>query len=172
MLSELKAESVLDAGCGPCTEHLSYRMNGPLKDVRYVGVDRSQRMLGIARNRFPEVNLVRADVEDLPFADHSFDAVVIRHVLEHQPGGYETAILEALRVARKAVVVDFFLPPLGLVNFDVKLNDKDGVSHNWYSKKKFEKFLRGLNVLFAVSESTNSAGHKALIYAIEKTRLV
>lgn len=172
ILSELEVESVLDAGCGTCTEYLSYKNNGPLKDIRYVGLDRSRRMLGIARNRFPDVNLVRGDVEDSPFADSSFDAVVIRHVLEHQPYGYEATVLEALRVARKCVIVDFFLPPLGFINFDIKLNDKDGVSYNWYSRKKFEKFLRGQNVLFSASDSTNAAGHKALIYAIEKTRLV
>lgn len=172
ILQEIGVKSVLDSGCGPCTEYQSYRMNGSLRDVKYVGVDRSQRMLGIARNRFPEVSLVRADVEDLPFADRSFDAVVIRHVLEHQPNGYKTAILEALRIARRCVVVDFFLPPLGLVGFDIKLNDKDRVPHNWYSRKKLDKFLRDQDVLFSISEPTNVSGHKALIYAIEKPRLV
>jgi len=168
ILSELGVCSVLDAGCGPATEYLSYRSSDALREVKYVGVDLSARMLDIARARFDGIPLVRSDADSLPFADKSFDAVVIRHVLEHQPNGYKKIVEEAIRIARKGVVIDFFLPPLGF-NFDVKLTGKEGIATNWYSKNNFEKFLFSFP-FFCVDlvRCPNIFGQNAAIYTLVK----
>ncbi|MBI4539595.1 MAG: class I SAM-dependent methyltransferase [Gemmatimonadetes bacterium] len=72
---------VLDAGCGDGRLLLSLARHG----VRAVGVDASAAMLRAARDRacaagLP-VQLARADVRALPFADESFDAVAAVTVL-------------------------------------------------------------------------------------------
>ncbi len=108
-LKQFKVESVLDLGSGPSTEFAGYRLDEELDDVMYVGLDGSERMLQLASERYPGVNLVRGHVNDIPFDEGSFDAVVIKHVLEHQPDGYKQTIIEAVRVAKKCVVIDFFM---------------------------------------------------------------
>ena len=51
------------------------------------------------------------DAGKLPFIDKSFEVVLLRHVLEHLPQWLmQQALSEAMRVARRAVVVDFYIP--------------------------------------------------------------
>ena len=44
-------------------------------DARVVGADVSEQMLGIARQKVPDVEFVRVDAAALPFPDESFDLV-------------------------------------------------------------------------------------------------
>src|SRR5581483_6158214 len=70
------------------------------------------RMTAAARRLFPRVPVCQADSGQLPFSDDSFDVVLLRHVLEHLPPWLMQAVLaEATRVARRAVVMVFHLPP-------------------------------------------------------------
>jgi ubiquinone/menaquinone biosynthesis C-methylase UbiE len=50
---------------------------------RIVGCDASMAMLGAARKRLPEVDLVEATVLGLPFLDRTFDAVTGSFILSH-----------------------------------------------------------------------------------------
>jgi SAM-dependent methyltransferase len=62
----------LDIGCG--SGHF-FRI--PLElDWELVGVDESEDQLRIAAERFPDVDLLRADATALPFEDGSFDAAI------------------------------------------------------------------------------------------------
>lgn len=164
-LRKFDVSSVLDCGCGPCTEYLGYQQNGRLSCVQYVGIDRSQRMLETARKRFSGVVLLKADLEQLPFVDKSFDAVVLRHVLEHQPEGYKKAVVEAVRVSRQCVIVDFFHTPLALPSLFI--TGRGGYANNWYNKKEFETFLDSLNISNWESlVCSGGAGQKAAIYTL------
>ena len=69
------------------------------KGTRVVGVDFSTAMLAQARKQHPEVDFCEGDAEALPFADSSFDAVVINFGLLHF-GNPEQALEEAYRVLR------------------------------------------------------------------------
>jgi SAM-dependent methyltransferase len=65
---------LLDIGCGTgwLAEHFP----------RYTGIDGSKDAVGIAREKGR--NVIEGDVDKpLPFADHSFDAVVMKDLLEH-----------------------------------------------------------------------------------------
>jgi SAM-dependent methyltransferase len=62
-----------------------------------VGLDLSETMLAFARDRHRDVEFLRGDACDLPFADGSFDAVVAAFLLLHL-GRPERAVVEALRV--------------------------------------------------------------------------
>jgi SAM-dependent methyltransferase len=112
-LAEVVAElgdSLADVGCGPGAlwPHLEpYRPR-----LSWVGVDATWEMVVTARRLFPGVPVYHADAGSLPLADRSFDVVLLRHVLEHLPPWLmENALREATRVARRAVVVDFYVPP-------------------------------------------------------------
>jgi ArsR family transcriptional regulator len=81
---------------------------------RAVGVDRSREMLSVARAnldgaQYRNCALRRANVDQLPFPDASFDVVVCHMVLHFLPDP-ATAILEAGRVLRprgRLILVDF-----------------------------------------------------------------
>jgi SAM-dependent methyltransferase len=84
---------VLDVATGPgyVAEHAAAR------GARVVGVDLAEGMLELARERLGGVALLRADVEELPFGDAAFDAVVGGFVINHLPGP-DCALAEAVRV--------------------------------------------------------------------------
>src|SRR5262245_41628331 len=70
---------LLDLCCGPGYVAAAALARGALP----VGVDRSQRMLAIARRRHPKIAFRAGNAERLDFADCSFDAVVMNLGLHH-----------------------------------------------------------------------------------------
>lgn len=103
-------QSLLDVGCGPGA---LWRHLEPHRDsLSWMGVDVTPEMLEVAHRRFPHVQLLHADSVSLPLAAESFDVVLLRHLLEHLPPGLmEGSLTEATRVAKRAVVLAFHLPP-------------------------------------------------------------
>src|SRR4051812_32387721 len=85
---------VLDVGCGRGDLCAAAAARGA--DV--VGVDLAEGMLGAAREAHPDLDLRRADAEDLPFAAASFDAVLAAFVVNHLPHP-ERGAAELRRVA-------------------------------------------------------------------------
>ena len=67
------------------------------RGARVVGIDLAEGMLELARQRVADVELLRADAEELPFDDASFDAVVGGFVINHLPHP-QRALAEATRV--------------------------------------------------------------------------
>jgi SAM-dependent methyltransferase len=103
--------SLLDVGCGPGA--LWPRLAECRPGVWWAGADVTAEMVAVAHRLFPAVPVMRADGGSLPFASRSFDVVLLRHVLEHLPGWLMEATLgEAARVARRVVVVAFYVKPL------------------------------------------------------------
>jgi ubiquinone/menaquinone biosynthesis C-methylase UbiE len=99
---------VLSIGCAAGGEFQA------LRDRRcpIVGVDYSLQMLQVAHGRFAAdagVTLARADAENLPFPDASFDIVTCLGVLEYLPS-YENALREARRVLKPGGIVIYSLP--------------------------------------------------------------
>ncbi|MCI0415650.1 class I SAM-dependent methyltransferase [bacterium] len=90
--------SVLEVGSGSgyYYEILSYLLN---RELHYVGVDRSQSMIRLAKKNYPAKPFLAADAARLPFSDRSFDVVFngvsLMHILE-----YAEAIFESRRTAR------------------------------------------------------------------------
>lgn len=155
--------SVLDAGCGVGTEFEGYEASG--MKIRYVGIDKSRRMLEIARTRHPKGRFIYGDVNQMQFKDDLFDAVVLKHVLEHLPY-YDKAVSEAVRVCSKLVVIDFFHK---LWFFDYINQHKDGFYENWYGKKKFLKFIEQLPISgYEVIKTTGNSRQTAEIYLLHK----
>jgi SAM-dependent methyltransferase len=88
----------LDVGCG--TGVLAGRLAGAGYDM--AGVDPSEGMLEILRDRTPQVRAVKASGTELPFEDDSFDLVLTVAVMHHiaDPGDVRRTLAEMVRVAR------------------------------------------------------------------------
>jgi glycosyltransferase involved in cell wall biosynthesis len=104
-------DSLLDVGCGP---GMLWPYLEPFRPgFSWAGLDATEAMVAAARELFPSVPVHHGDAGDLPFADGSFDVVLLRHVLDHLPEWLlRRALGEAMRVAATAVCVDFNLIPV------------------------------------------------------------
>jgi demethylmenaquinone methyltransferase/2-methoxy-6-polyprenyl-1,4-benzoquinol methylase len=88
-------DRVLDACCG--TGDLA--IAGTRAGGRVTGLDFSERMLERARHKAPELEWVSGDLLSLPFADGSFDAVMVGFGVRNV-ADLELALLELRRVLR------------------------------------------------------------------------
>ena len=99
-LGALPPARTLDVACG--TGYLTRWLPGEI-----VGLDQSERMLAIARERVPHGTFVRADATQLPFEDGAFERLFTGHFYGHLEDAERQAVLaEARRLARELVVVD------------------------------------------------------------------
>ena len=84
---------VLDVGTG-----LGYAAQGAAqRGAVATGVDIAEEVLALARRRHRAIRFLPGDAEDLPFAEHSFDALVSNFTINHVPRP-EHAIGEFRRV--------------------------------------------------------------------------
>jgi ubiquinone/menaquinone biosynthesis C-methylase UbiE len=99
--------SVLEVAVGPGIEYYGMRQSG--MSVDYTGVDVTPAMIDLCKQRFPEASFLVADATKLPFPDDNFDVVMAKDLFEHLDG-FEAALKEMFRVARREVLVYFFIP--------------------------------------------------------------
>jgi len=94
-----KGQRILEIGCGLGTDAVQFARAGAL----YTGIDLTENGVKFTRRRFEMENLPgtiqEANVEALPFADGSFDAVYSNGVIHHTPN-IEKAVSEIHRVLR------------------------------------------------------------------------
>ncbi len=86
------ASHLLDVASGPGALTAETANRG----ARAVGIDLSPNMIELARRLYPAIEFREADVEHLPFSDHTFDAVVCAFGLGHFPRP-ELAVAECVR---------------------------------------------------------------------------
>jgi ubiquinone/menaquinone biosynthesis C-methylase UbiE len=110
---------VLDVATGPAHAAAAAAARG----AEVVGLDFSAAMLAMARRLHPALDLREGDAEWLPFADRSFDSVVMNFGLLHVPQP-ERAVAEALRVLRPQGRFAFtvWAPPEQAVGLGIVLN--------------------------------------------------
>ncbi len=101
----------LDAGCGAGMAAEIAAARG----AQVSGIDAAEAMLSIARSRVPTGDFRQGDLEDLPFADESFDVVTGFNSLQYA-GNPVAALREAGRVAARGgfVVIMTFGDPEGM----------------------------------------------------------
>ncbi len=145
-IARLSPARVLDVACG--TGFLTRHLRGEV-----TGLDQSERMLEIARERVPGGVFVRGDAFALPFPDGSFERIFTAHFYGHLYPPQRAAFLrEARRVADQLVVVD------AAIREDVEAEEiqervlSDGSRHEVYKRffdaEELAEELRCGRVLF------------------------
>ena len=86
---------VLDVGCGAGL-FLSLARDG---GATVAGLDAAQGLIAVARRRLPGARIEHGDIEELPFADESFDVVTGFNSFQYAASP-ESALAEARRVLR------------------------------------------------------------------------
>src|SRR5689334_10481336 len=95
MCGELQGAHVLDVGCGEGRFCRMLRDRG----AKTVGLDPTEALLAVAKERDPEGTYVRGVGEAMPFENASFDVVVSYLTLLDIPA-YRAAINECVRVLK------------------------------------------------------------------------
>jgi SAM-dependent methyltransferase len=93
-VAEVEPAQMLEVGCGP--GELAERIGRELRTA-VVAVDQSERMVELASARGVDARV--GDVQDLPFADESFDCAVAAWMLYHVPD-LDRGLAELRRVLR------------------------------------------------------------------------
>ncbi len=158
-------KSILDLGCGLCTELDGYiKSNYP---IEYFGVDITERLVEAAKKR--EINCVLGSAENIPMVNCSVDVVYARHLLEHL-SYYENAIVEMVRCAKKEVVVVFFMKPHEQPDhINYALYNGCYLYHNCYDKKKMDHFIGKLFRVKSVNwQDVNNAAETILHIVLEQ----
>ena len=103
-----KKTRVLEVGCGSGLIYSEMLKRGVVTPKSYIGGDVSDRMLDIARHRFPKATFTHLDILNLPYPDKSQPNVICIHVLQHLPH-YAQAVKELIRVtANELYIVTWF----------------------------------------------------------------
>lgn len=169
-------ESVLDVGCGPGWNMDQFAQYGPALS-RYKGVDYSERFVRVANKRLraklPE-NFTTAKVMPFELQDcrklqelaNSWDVVIVQDCLEHT-NGYEKPINEAMRVARKRVIVVFWRTFNENGQDDINDDGDDGYGAT-YDRGKWEKFIESFGYPTMDMETSEKANRWHKYYIIDK----
>lgn len=104
-LGPLAGRQVLDLGCGDGSFTMRYAEAGAPE--RMLGIDSADHAVAAARQRRrgPSLDFLVGDGHRLPFADDSFDVIIIQAVLHHDDDPPAT-LREAFRVAREIFVLE------------------------------------------------------------------
>lgn len=99
-----KGARIADLGCG------SGVFSGALwrRGYNCTGVDISPALIRIAKEKYPGIEFIEGDVEQLPLADASFDGVLLAGVLHHFTAHAQCAaeVMRILRPGGKFVAFD------------------------------------------------------------------
>lgn len=155
-------DKVLDVGCG------NGRILELLKDkkIDYIGIDISEKLVELAKKKYPQNNFLVADTLNLPFPDNNFDKVFSVAVLHAIPSEEfrEKALLELKRVLKPGsillltvwdiwckgifflVLKQFFLKLIGKSNLDfgdafVSWGKKTNRYYHFFTNRELYKLI-------------------------------
>ncbi|MBD2338148.1 methyltransferase domain-containing protein [Calothrix sp. FACHB-156] len=111
--------SICDCGIGTAAFSLAFaQIISPKAHI--TGVDISSEMLNKAHQKLSQANvnhrICQSDLNALPFADHSFDAVICAHTFEHLPNP-EQGLQEIVRVLRPGAPLILVVTQSGLLGW-------------------------------------------------------
>ena len=97
LIENITPGNILDIGCG--TGHWSVFLSE--KGFGVTGIDISDAMLDLAKNKYPGMNFLKGNSQNLPFNNNSFDAVLSVTMLEFVDN-IEKAVDEMYRVLKNS----------------------------------------------------------------------
>lgn len=131
-----KYQSILDCGCGLATEYYGYKNDK--YQIQYTGLDSCQYL--IDEHRSNGIEMIEAELEkDLPIADNLYECVYCREVIEHL-SFYEKCINEMIRVAKKEVLIAWFIKPGDTIE-QINYWESEDLYHNVYNYNKLNNFI-------------------------------
>lgn len=159
-------ETVLDVGCGPGWNLDHFHQYGP-QIGGYRGLDYSERFVRVANLRHPANPRFRVgNARALKEPNGSWDVVLLQDILEHT-NGYETPIREALRVARKRVIIALWKTMNTNGQDDINDDGDDGYGAT-YDEGKFLRFLDDLNLHWMETTTSPAANRQHRFFIIDK----
>ena len=163
-----EGETVLDVGCGPGWNLDHFIEHGPTVG-NYKGTDYSERFVRVANKRSMEKYEYEAfevgDCREVKEGDESWDVVLLQDVVEHT-NGYEKPVREALRVAKKRVIVVFWRGFMDRGEHQINDDGNDGYGAT-YDKKLWEDFVESLDLHWMRFGSDSGTRHHDF-YIIDK----
>lgn len=137
-LKQQSYKSLLDIPCGLCIDHFGLKKDG--LNIVYNGMDFSRKLVDKAQQN--GIAAQWGDIENINHDDNCFDVVHCRHILEHL-SHYKQAVSEVIRIAKKEVIIVFFIKPTEREDDFIDLGSLDGhaIHHNRYSKDRFVEYV-------------------------------
>ena len=143
LIKPLKAESILDTGCGEGFTMDKLAKLGIGKKIE--GIEYSKEAISFGKKLFPNLIIKQASIYDLPYKDNSFDLIICTEVLEHLEDPAK-ALREMLRVSKKYIILSVPNEPLFMIgNFlrgkNVSRFGNDVGHINHWNPLSFRKYL-------------------------------
>jgi len=137
-LQREKIRNILDVGCGIALDYEQYLEDG-LK-IDYHGIDITPVFLKHAKEKFPNLDVRFASVENIPYSDRAFEVVSCRHLLEHLENPAR-AISEMTRISSKFVIIAWFIPPVQAEKNNIELMNFGETGKTFYQNTYCYKYL-------------------------------
>lgn len=143
LLPSKSYKRILDFGCGTGIAYELIKERYP--DAEYVGIDLSESMIAVGKKKYPKVNFIAMDCENLLLEDNSFDLVIARSILHHIPNPDQAiaGINRVLVVGGNAIISEpqkTFITawPREILKLTTGHFDKD---HTNFTLNKFKSFF-------------------------------
>jgi ubiquinone/menaquinone biosynthesis C-methylase UbiE len=152
-----KINSVVEFACGTGIIPKMLRDKG--YNGEYLGTDITENFLVISREHNPSERFIFADLDEIPFKDNEFEAVVICTGLGYL-ADIEKTFTELKRITSRYIYIDQY--NLFAEKNDLRFLRGEGMG-NQYNKKWFDEMLArvGLKNVFEVSV-TNGKDYEAI----------
>jgi glycosyltransferase involved in cell wall biosynthesis len=131
-------KSCLDCGAALCLDFYSFKNQN--YDIEYQAVDTCNFFIqeGLSKN----IDIALNSIEKIDKKDKHVDVAYCRHVFEHIVG-YKKALDEMIRVAKKEVLIIFFIKPSEKEKISYAFYENSFLYHNTYDKEKFRAYIEG-----------------------------
>ena len=125
--------------------------------VEIINMEVSGKFIEIARHKFPQENFLKTDLENLPFQNNFFDAVLSLETLEHTPKPM-VLLKEFYRVLKPKGILVMSLPPktaeLAQKFSALFLGNHGEGPHQFLPSKTVKKMLRDIGFELIIHKGT------------------
>lgn len=161
-----KNATILDAGCGPGRDCEYFVKQG----LKVVGVDLSDKLLDIAKQRVPKASFYKQDLRKLHFPIHSFDGIWACASLLHLHRAEVPQVLQNFFHLLKPSGILFVMVKEGLGEADVKESLSSNMVRNftYFTLTELKKLLENsrftVEEIYTWNEEVRRPGRRDLVW--------